>query len=484
MNRLLTFLIFITSTFLYQSGFSQTIKADVNSFFVDEKNKMILWHVSDLDSIKNLKAIKFKNKLEFKKLFKFPLSYQESYVVSHKENKEYKLYITKLPIVQIAFNETKVNSKNKITGSFTYFDNELAIKSNIGIRYRGNLSLTFSKKSFDLEFWKDSLGAKNRDVQFTGLRSDDDWILDAMFNEPLRIRSTVAAQLWNTIHEPYYSQKEPEAKSGFDTRYVEVFRNNEYYGIYQLSESVDRKQLKIKKNKASKIRGELFKANSYKGGPSFKKISEKPIYIDSKWNGWEIKYPVINDEYYWGNLAVFSELVINESSAKFLNEIENKIEVSNAIDYYIFMNLLGATDNMGKNYYLAKYDENEPYFFIPWDLDGVWGVIQDGKEQYFTSKIVLGNGLFKRLLNENPNNYKEKLKNRWQLLRTKEFSNEKLFQRINQLFSKFTKEKVYEREFLVWQNKLNEKPNQEHYQHLENWLKERLIYLDNYFQKL
>ena len=104
MNRLLAFLIFITSTFLYQSGFSQTIKADVNSFFVDEKNKMILWHVSDLDSIKNLKAIKFKNKLEFKKLFKFPLSYQESYVVSHKENKEYKLYITKLPIVQIAFN--------------------------------------------------------------------------------------------------------------------------------------------------------------------------------------------------------------------------------------------------------------------------------------------------------------------------------------------------------------------------------------------
>jgi penicillin-binding protein 1C len=95
-----------------------------------------------------------------------------------------------------------------------------------------------------------------------------------MFNEPLRLRSSIAANLWTQIHQPYYKNKEPEAKSGFGVKYVGVFKNNEYYGVYQLSESVDRKQLKLKKSKNKSIYGELYKANAYEGGPSFESLKE------------------------------------------------------------------------------------------------------------------------------------------------------------------------------------------------------------------
>ncbi len=483
MNRLSITLLLLFSCIMPSISFAQITKAKLNSFQVDEQHKIILWHVSDFNSIKNRKSIGFTENLKIEIPNDLEWNYNEVYSITN-DGSDYKLYLTKLPIIQIGFDENKINSKNKIVGSFSYYESNSYQQSIIGLRHRGNLSLSFNKKSFDLEFWKDSLGKKSRNIQFKNLRSDDDWILDAMFNEPLRIRSAIATNLWNSINTPYYANQEPEAKSGFNIQFVEVFKNHEYYGVYQLSESIDRKQLNLKKNKEAEIRGELFKADSYKGGPSFEKIVEKPIYIDPKWNGWEIKYPVINDEYYWNNLVSFSNLVINSSSQEFKDKIESKINISNAIDYYIFVNLMGATDNMGKNYYLARYDKNEPYFFVPWDLDGVWGVIQDGKPQYFTSKIVLENGLLKRLINENPNNYKQKLKNRWQKLRAKEFSNESLFKEINVLYSKFSDEKIYEREFLIWQNKLNKTANQEHYNHLQNWLQERLVYLDDSFSNL
>ncbi|WP_430928740.1 CotH kinase family protein [Polaribacter marinivivus] len=37
------------------------------------------------------------------------------------------------------------------------------------MRYRGNLSLSFSKKSFDLEFWNDKISKQSKDVKFEGM---------------------------------------------------------------------------------------------------------------------------------------------------------------------------------------------------------------------------------------------------------------------------------------------------------------------------
>ena len=483
MRKLFFKLLLLFSLCFSTSFLAQVMVAKKGSFGVDDKNKIIIWHVPNLDSI-----IKKFSVIEFNKIFKLSdgvtneLSYEKKILVRNKDI--YSLFISKYPLIHLTFNDSVVNSKYKIPGYFTYFEDNKYVKTSMGLRHRGNLSLSFAKKSFDLEFWEDSTNRQSKDLKFKELRSDDDWILDAMFNEPLRLRSYIATNLWSKIHKPYYLEKEPNAKSGFDVKYVEVFKNNEYYGIYQFSESLDRKQLKLKKNKKNIIYGELYKADSYKGGPSFEKSSEKYINLLTKWNGWEISYPIIKDEANWENLSEFSDLVVNSSDETFLKNIESKINFSNVIDYYLFVNLLGATDNLGKNYYLGKYDENEPYFFIPWDLDGVWGVIQDGKPQWFTSEIILDNGLLKRLLVINPNDYKEKVKKRWVELRLNEFSNEKLFLEIDNIYNRFTDEKIYEREYLVWKNKLNKTSNEEHYDHLRNWLIKRLIYLDSHFKNL
>lgn len=469
----------IFSLFLTVTSSAQEFVAEKGSFGVDKTNGIIVWYKSNLSS-QSIKSITFDDEV-YTVDKATVLSYDKSIFL--KADKAYKLYITKLPIVHISMDESKINSRKKISGILRYYDAEQFLETHMAVRHRGNLSLSFNKKSFDLELRKNATSSESVDAKFLHMRSDDDWILDAMFNEPLRLRSFVASNMWSKLYKPYYASLEPKAKSGFDVSYVEVFKNNTYYGIYQLMESVDRKQLQVKKNDGKTIYGRIYRAESYEGGPDFTKAPNTYENALPRWIGWENYYPYIDYTSDFGDLFQLQQLVVNGSDTDFNTKISSAFVIENAIDYFIFVNTIRATDNLGKNYSLAKYDKGEPYFLVPWDLDGTFGVIQDGK-QINTTDDVLTNGLLKRLIEQNPNDYTAKLKNRWKSLRKGMLKNEKLLSDFEVLYNKFTKELVYEREFLVWQNDLNKITNIDHYKYLKDWLIKRLAYLDNYFESL
>lgn len=459
----------------------QEIVAKKGSYGIDNTKKIIVWHVSDMDSLlserKSIAQLKFNNTFGLVNQSK-PLSYLAPIPITS-NGEHYNLFITKLPIVHIAIDTTTINNRRKIIGHFTYFNDGRYVANVMGVRHRGNLSLTYPKKSFDIEFWTDSITKQPIDLKFKGMRSDDDWILDGLYNEPLRMRSTIATKLWTQIYKPHYLTKEPQAKSGFEVKFVEVFKNQNYYGVYALSESVDRKQLQLKEHEDKNVLGELFKAESYEGAPAFNKAPEFNNLFPH-WGGFQMRYPLIDYRAHWDDLAKLTNLVVNGSDNEFKEKIESQIQISNTIDYYLLVNVLRATDNLGKNYFISRYDKAEPYFFIPWDLDGVFGTIQDGK-RIPTTKDILSNGLFDRLLKVNPNGYKDKVKSRWKVLRESDFSNEALSKRINKLYKRFTTEKLYEREQMAWPTSL---APENHYEYLKNWLNDRLIFLDSHFESL
>ena len=144
------------------------------------------------------------------------------------------------------------------------------------------------KKTYDLEFWNDEIGADTKNVQFGELRLDDDWILDALYNEPLRLRSYVANKIWLQMHTPNYLSEEPNAKAGANVKYVEMFVNHQYNGIYNLSEQIDPKQLKLVKFNNT-MSGELYKGISW-GATTFTAL---PNYNNElrQWSGYEFKHP-------------------------------------------------------------------------------------------------------------------------------------------------------------------------------------------------
>ncbi len=104
-------------------------------------------------------------------------------------------------------------------------------------------------------------------------------------------------------------------------------------GIYALGEQVDKKQLKLKSFNGS-IRCEFYKGISW-GASTF---TELPQYDNNNriWSGFEMKYPKEDDITDWSNLYNFVDFVINSSEINFEDNIIDKFNINNAIDYFIF----------------------------------------------------------------------------------------------------------------------------------------------------
>ncbi|WP_298318533.1 CotH kinase family protein [uncultured Aquimarina sp.] len=475
---LISILILVSHSQVHSQNIEMMIPKKEN-YGIDQKHKIIVWNFKIPDvpnSNSNMLNINFEGDYLFSSSLD-SLSYAKSYDVNY-NGEIFKLYITQLPVIKIT-SEEAIEDDPKVPSQFT-FANQDSIKSAIaGVELRGNISLKFPKKSYDLEFWETSQGETSVDMMFGDLREDDDWILDGLYNEPLRLRSYFCNKLWLSINKPSYINQEDGAKSGIDLMFAEVFLDSKYIGIHALTEQVDRKLLQLKKYKKGKVRGELFKAGSHNGAPAYK-MAPKYKNIFPHWAGYEVEYPFINYKAQWKNIYRFTKFVIKSKDSTFKKRIAKRFDLDNAIDYFLFINLVRATDNLGKNFYVARYNKKTPYFNVPWDLDGVLGTIQDGK-RIPTTNDILSNGLFDRLLKVNPSNYRNRLKARWFSLREQQFSNEMLFKNLKESYDYFANNKVYERESLIWPSDV---ALSDHLSYMESWLSNRLLYLDSYFNDL
>ena len=456
-----------------------TIAVSENHFGIDELNSLIVSHLKDLETYTNTSdfdqiQLSLNQEIYSFNSAPFSLEYSKSYLITNTNNSnQYRLYFTPLPIILVASADTIVNEP-KVLAHFIYSDKEQVLVSNIGIEIRGGSSQTYPKKTYDLEFWNDEIGADTKNVQFGELRLDDDWILDALYNEPLRLRSYVANKIWLQMHTPNYLSEEPNAKAGANVKYVEMFVNHQYNGIYNLSEQIDPKQLKLVKFNNT-MSGELYKGISW-GATTFTAL---PNYNNElrQWSGYEFKHPKEEEVTRWQNLHQFTDFVMNSADIDFTRTIWSKFDLKNYLDYFLFLNLIRASDNTGKNIYLAKYKTNEPYFYVPWDLDGCFGTLWNGTNENTTNDFLM-NGFFNRVLSLNPNNIATSIVNKWREYRNTIFTNTALTDTILAHYNFLKNNKMYEREALVYPNYSY---SQEDLSYMLQWLENRLAYLDHYF---
>ena len=400
----------------------------------------------------------------------------EGYRLLDKADGELLLYFTELPLIDIHTDEVIVDEP-RVSAEFALRSaGGAVVVSQVGIEYKGGWTQSLEKKSFRLELWADNLGEETVKESLLGMRSDDDWNLEAMFNEPLRLRNVTNANLWRDIHSPYYLDDEPEAKSAIALEYVELFLNDEYQGVYALSERIDRKQLQLKRPDLDR-RGELYKAYSW-GAPTFGSLPD--FDNDSQtWEGFEYVYPAENTD--WSNLYNFVDFVINGWHDDFYERWDERFHRDNAIDYFIFLNAIRALDNTGKNIYIARYDVDEPYFYVPFDLDGTYGVVWNGEiDDVFSG--IMSNGFYDRLLTDcNNEGFGPELKERWVALRQDLLSNESLKKRGMTNHTYLSENGIYERELLAWSSY---EYNADNLNQFTSWIDKRMDYLDSYFETL
>ena len=128
----------------------------------------------------------------------------------------------KLPLITIT-TDTALNAREKVTARMTAGDYD----GYIGIKLRGNSSLSFNQKKYTIEL-RDANG-KEVDAPLLGMPAHSDWVLLAPYNDVSMVRDPLAFQLWRDM-----------GHWGPRTRMVEVMVDGDYRGVYILSEAIKR----------------------------------------------------------------------------------------------------------------------------------------------------------------------------------------------------------------------------------------------------
>lgn len=276
---------------------------------------------------------------------------------------KYYLKCTTLPLMNI--NCTDDISDDYVYMNMTLFDNSVGtanrlISSEGNIHVRGRTAQLYPKKGYRFSLIQESVGGSIRPnhVSLLGMRQDDDWLLYAAYNDQEKIRNVFSSNLWKYTCA---TDNELGIDIGMEYKYLELFVNGEYWGLYALGYPIDEKQ-------AGAISSEL---SVIKHG-----ISGETLQFDS--NGSVIEHLIINPNLTENELSGLVDYYYNLYLNINNNEnLHSGIDIDNAIDFYLFTNLTQGIDNvdMIKNYYIILQDRPKGIkaFYAPWDLDLTWG---------------------------------------------------------------------------------------------------------------
>ena len=347
----------------------------------DKNNNVYYYNISDKYKnskyILNLNLKKYKYKLIGYNFNIIKVDYNKEIDVIIFNDKYYcktKIVITNLPLISI--NTKEEIGSDDVKSTFKYINNsskQKIVSSNMKIHTRGASSSIFDKKSYRISFYDDSYSMK-KNILIRDYYYDNSFILLSIYRDPSKIRDNLATKLWNDISNDFKS-------FDINSKYVELFVNNEYKGLYIFTEPVNRKKLNLDK------KGIVIKANSWdvvNSSDNFNELNEQ-LYI-----GYEIKYPN-NEELY---NKVWSSF-LNKISDYYNQEIDNNYElitntfnINNYIDMVIFNTFTNNVDsNIIKNLYFYMNNYDSLIYIEPWDLELTFGYVFDC-ESFNYGKLV------------------------------------------------------------------------------------------------
>ncbi len=393
----------------------------------------------------------------------------------------YQLVFTALPVIHVNIDyeivdepkticEITVNDPWYMNGD--YYVREF--RSFAGIEIRGGVSQGYPKKSYNVEFWNDEYGKEKNSFSLFQFRRDDDWIFDAMYIDRSRMRNRLCWDIWSSFDKmEYYLSENPHL--GIDGRFIEVFINRKYNGIYCLNERIDAKQCRNYGIPFFYDQGLIYKAKQWGSPVMFNSCPDTSLSFF--WDGWEQEYP--DDETRWRPLYQFTAFFLNSSDNEFIDKVQDYIHLESFIDYYIFLNLISGFDNTSKNTFFIRPDDHSPFIIVPWDMDGTLG--RNWDSTLTGHHYILTNNLYDRLIELDVGQINNRLKNRWDELKNDQLAFETLQERMQDYAALFNRGGVIERENRTWDAGLDIDAEMDY---IMDWLQKRIDYLDDYFNGL
>ena len=224
----------------------------------------------------------------------------------------------------------------------------------VGLRLRGNTSLTAAKKSFKISFNTFDEGGDWQELEKLNLL--------ATVNDPSLMRSKLSHDLFRKY-----------GIAAARTSYTRLYINNEYRGVYLNVEHID--ELMTSAYFDGQGDGNLYKC-TYPADLDF--ISNNPDdYQFALWGQrhYELKTNDYLDDY--TDLASFIETLNNTPAANLSCTLPSTFHVSEYLKIAAIDVLLGNWDNhifLKNNFYLYHDQLTDRFRFIPYDLDNTLGI--------------------------------------------------------------------------------------------------------------
>lgn len=305
-----------------------------------------------------------------------------------------------------------------------------------------------------------------------GMRKSDLWELNAEYHDPTLIRRTLSQQIYQLI-----TQKSQVPQSKF----VEFFMDDNYQGVYQLSEKISRKLLGLKAFKSA-----------HQGSGMIFKIYNKPV-LDNQSNiyrygnlSFKQQFPDLYKHSFSTQrqlLTFFEAVAAVENTTATKNKKEGLLELdpANAIDFFLHSLVVG--NRLKSNYIMYRTQQKDsPFLFMPLDNTDIFGVRNKYLFAPFNKiylrfpwdKIVAGPEM------------QVAIKKRWFKLRQKELANETILQ-LTRKNRKMLDQGIYTNRQRFPQKKTSDENDirklgvNHQFSYLDNWIVQRLEFLDSHF---
>ena len=298
---------------------------------------------------------------------------------------------TLLPLIIIDTEGQKIPDDPRITATMNLVNNGPGIYNHtsdpgngysgqISIEVRGESSAWFSpKKSYSLETQTDS--GTNNNISLLGLPQENDWVLYAPYLDKSLLRNVLSYRLFEEMGN--YSPR---------TRFVEVVVNNDYKGLYILTEKIKRDKNRVDMAKllpedisGDELTGGYLLRIDKLSGMSSELFWESPVsppyagYESVTYSYFDPKYEELNDiqrSYIMEHMRKFESALVHRYFKDPESGYRAYLDIPSMVDIMILNEFTKEVDAYLYSHYFYKQKDSDGGKLVngpPWDYNLAFG---------------------------------------------------------------------------------------------------------------
>lgn len=323
------------------------------------------------------------------------------------------------------------------TTTYEYLDTGNHYIGRARLKIRGQSSAEFPKKSYTI-ITKDKKGV-NKDVSLLGFPSEHHWVLNSPYSDKSYLRNVLVYKIWEKMG--HYAPR---------TKFVDLFMNRYYNGVYVFMEKIKRDKNRVDINKLSK---QEISGNDLTGG-YLMKIDKQPIRGYDAWKSYpdlidsfnyidniiHFVYPDEDDinyeqkNYIISYMKEFEEILLENHFESSSYGFKKYIDMASWVDYLLLTELSKDVDSYKYSmYFYKKKASNGGQLFMgpAWDYNyGLGNINLNNSENCALTSDWIYNKTFRRVFwferMMEDSIFNQSVKCRWASLRKTFLSNDSI----------------------------------------------------------